>query len=112
LCAACEPSWEPFAVDWGGRLWTLVKLESRSFLRTWALMDARGHGLEIYGSEGWGSNSPSSPSHLPGVLLKPLCRNGFSLSVTGGSSGPREPSCCGGVGSTGVCNPTTEPREH
>jgi hypothetical protein len=47
----------PACVDAGG-------LESPSFRRVWTLVDSRGHGLEIYGSEGWGSNSPSSPSHL------------------------------------------------
>jgi hypothetical protein len=44
-------------VDAGG-------LESPSFRATWTPVDACGHHLEIYGSEGWVSNSESSLSPL------------------------------------------------
>jgi hypothetical protein len=55
-----EPSWEPFAVDWYGRLWTAMDMEAIRFGRCgrlWTAVDACGHGWEIYGSEGWGFES-------------------------------------------------------
>ena len=40
-----------------GLLWTCVDscgLEGLSFRAVWTAVDCCGHGLEIYGSEGWG----------------------------------------------------------
>jgi hypothetical protein len=41
----CGPAWT--AVDACG-------IESSCFRRVWTVVDVCGHGLEIYGSEGWG----------------------------------------------------------
>ena len=44
-----EPIWEPFALDLCGRLWDVCGIESLPFRAVWTAVDARGHGLEIYG---------------------------------------------------------------
>jgi hypothetical protein len=44
----------------GGLLWTCVDaggIESLSFRAVWTVVDTCGHGLEIYGSGGWGFKS-------------------------------------------------------
>jgi len=44
----------------GGRPWTAADADGGGalpFRRVWTLVDACGRRLEIYGSEGWGSNS-------------------------------------------------------
>jgi hypothetical protein len=43
-----------------GLVWTAVDvcgIESLSFRHVWTAVDTHGHGLEIYGSEGWGFES-------------------------------------------------------
>jgi hypothetical protein len=52
-----EPSWEPFPVNTRGRPLTPTDSESRPYQPVWTPLDGRGHGLEIYGSEGWGFES-------------------------------------------------------
>ena len=59
-----EPSWEPFAVDTCGRVWTQGGIEALSFRPVWTAVDAHGHRLEIYGSGGWGFE-----------FLRACCRN-------------------------------------
>jgi hypothetical protein len=60
-------------------------LGSPSLRRSWTIVDSRGHGLEIYGSEGWGFES-----------LRACCRSRwdkrFWLAATGRPSDFGEPS--------------------
>ena len=49
-----EPSWEPFAVDDAGRLWTPMESKALGKRPECTLVDAPGHCLDIYGSGGWG----------------------------------------------------------
>ena len=56
-CERWEPSWEPFAVDFHGRLWTAMDGYGlrTGWLRTvWTAADGYGRPASIYGSEGWG----------------------------------------------------------
>ena len=50
-------SWEPTAVDWRGRLWTVVDTSSLRHQTEWTPVDAYGLRLEIYGSGGRGFES-------------------------------------------------------
>jgi len=61
-----------------GRRWTCVDAcgnESLCFRPVWTAVDTHGHRLEIYGSEGWGFESP------PGVPRGPCVIGGFIRRV-------------------------------
>ena len=53
-----EPSWEPSAVDCGGRVWTLADTKPSPFQAMWTSVDSYGRRLDIYGSGGWVFESP------------------------------------------------------
>ena len=83
---AWEPSWEPFAVDLCGRLWTPEESKaSRSGLngRLWTPVDTacRSTDQEVGGS---------SPSGCTATLAKPKLLNSFGFAKTV----PRKPCVC------------------
>jgi hypothetical protein len=77
-----------------GPVWTAADaggIESLSFRAVWTPVDARGHGLEIYGSEGWGLSQGDRVEFSRACHQNPCESGGFVVRCMGVPSDVWEP---------------------